>query len=248
MCDAHSHVFDLDDQPSTPTGAVVQRLSRRAALLGATAALVGGLTAITHGRQRTSAAAPTGPEPTGPQPTGPQPTGPQRVEAASVAPLASAGSVTGRARRLKQVGSIPFPMGPAPRCFILDNFGDPRGGRRHEGVDLLATLGQEVYAVADGVLTDQTDASSALAGNSWGLVASTGEYYFYAHLSAFASGLVKGATVRRGDLIGFVGDTGNPGPGNYHLHFEVHPGGRRSPAVDPLPLLAIPGACTVYWK
>ena len=152
-------------------------------------------------------------------------------------------------QRLKQLGSLLFPMGPSPRCFILDNFGDPRsGGRRHEGVDLLATLGQEVYAVADGVLTDQTDASSPLAGNSWGLVATTGEYYFYAHLSAFAPGLTKGATVRRGDLIGYVGDTGNPGVGNFHLHFEVHPGGRRSPAVDPLPLLAIPGACTVYWK
>lgn len=200
---------------------------------------MGGLAAIAHGRRPTSAAAPDET----------LPVEPERVEPAAASSLAQAASVTGRAQRLKQVGSLLFPMGPSPRCFILDNFGDPRsGGRRHEGVDLLATLGQEVYAVADGVLTDQTDASSALAGNSWGLVATTGEYYFYAHLSAFAPGLTKGATVRSGDLIGYVGDTGNPGAGNYHLHFEVHPGGRRSPAVDPLPLLVIPGACTVYWK
>jgi murein DD-endopeptidase MepM/ murein hydrolase activator NlpD len=103
-----------------------------------------------------------------------------------------------------------------------------------------------VYAVADGVLTEQTDLSSPLAGNSWGLTAVGGAYYFYAHLSAFAPGLTKGSTVARGDVIGFVGDTGNPGPGNYHLHFEVHPAGPRTPAVDPFPLLQIPRSCTVY--
>lgn len=227
MCDAHPHVFDLDPSPGDACVPDRHRVSRRAALLGGGAVLLGGALAIGRSRRPIAAAADNG--------------------ITSVSPLAQAASVSGRAQRLKQLGTIPFPMATTPRCYILDNFGDPRsGGRRHEGVDLLATLGQEVYAVADGVLTDQTDISSPLAGNSWGLTATTGVYYFYAHLSAFASGLTKGATVRRGDLLGYVGDTGNPGPGNYHLHFEVHPGGPRTPAVDPLPLLAIPGACTIY--
>ncbi|MEQ1703118.1 MAG: M23 family metallopeptidase, partial [Ilumatobacteraceae bacterium] len=134
-----------------------------------------------------------------------------------------------------------FPMEPIPRCQILDNFGDQRsGGRTHKGADLLATLGQDVYAMVDGTLTGQTLAnsggSSGLSGNLWTLTATTGgTYYVYAHLSAFAPGLVKGSTVKAGQLIGWVGDTGNPGPGNYHLHFEIHPGG--GDAVNPLPLL-----------
>ncbi len=142
---------------------------------------------------------------------------------------------------------VMFPMGPTPRCAILDNFGDPRGsGRRHEGIDILATLGQEVYAVADGELVDQADASASLSGNAWGLVAfEDGTYYFYAHLSGFAAGLRPGDCVRKGQLIGYVGDTGNPGPGNYHLHFEVRPGGKRASAVDPLPLLDVPASCTI---
>ena len=155
-----------------------------------------------------------------------------------------------RAVRGQRVAPPNFPMEPFPRCQILDNFGDPRsGGRTHAGADLLSTLGQEVYAMAGGTLTLQTFAngggSSSLSGNLWKLTASTGgTYYIYAHLSAFAPGLTKGSTVTAGQLIGWVGDTGNAGPGNYHLHFEIHPGGGN--AVDPLPLLTIPSACKVY--
>jgi peptidoglycan LD-endopeptidase LytH len=152
--------------------------------------------------------------------------------------------------RLQQVAPPNFPMEPFPRCQILDNFGDPRsGGRTHAGSDMLATLGQEVYAMVDGTLTLQTFASSGgssgLSGNLWKLTAATGgTYYIYAHLSAFAPGLSKGSVVRAGQVIGWVGDTGNAGPGNYHLHFEIHPGGGKE--VDPLPLLTIPAACKVF--
>jgi murein DD-endopeptidase MepM/ murein hydrolase activator NlpD len=212
--------------------------TRRGVLLGGAAVLAGGLVALAGRGGRTPRAAQAFASDEG-----------ASVDASTIAATGIAGSASAnqRADRLRQMGTIMLPMNPAPRCIVLDNFGDPRsGGRRHEGVDLLATLGQPVYAVADGVLTEQTDVSSPLAGNSWGLTAVGGAYYFYAHLSSFAPGLTKGSTVARGDVIGFVGDTGNPGPGNYHLHFEVHPGGPRSPAIDPFPLLQIPRACTVY--
>lgn len=141
-----------------------------------------------------------------------------------------------------------FPMKTKPRCDILDNFGDPRsGGRIHDGTDILATLGQEVYAVVDGTLTRQTvndTSGSTLSGNMWRLVVAGGTtWYAYAHLSAFAAGLSVGAVVKQGELIGYVGDTGNPGPGNYHLHFEAHP--NDGAAINALRVLTIPPDCSV---
>ncbi len=157
---------------------------------------------------------------------------------------------TAPAQRLRKFGPPNFPMQVAPRCDVLDNFGDVRsGGRRHAGTDMLATLGQEVYAMADGTLTYQAkvgdgSAGASLSGNLWRLTAADGTYYVYAHLSAFAPGLKVGSKVYRGQVIGYVGDTGNPGAGNYHLHFEIHPGG--GAAVNPLPLLTIPTGCKVF--
>ena len=171
---------------------------------------------------------------------------------ADTPPVAEAARATAPAQRLRVVPPENFPMAPNPRCEILDNFGDARGGgRSHEGIDILATKGQEVYAMVDGTLTLQvvagsTQSGASLSGNLWKLEALTGgTYYTYAHLSGFAPGLAKGSRVVKGQVIGYVGDTGNPGPGNYHLHFEVHPGG--GAAVDPLPLLRpVPPSCKVF--
>jgi murein DD-endopeptidase MepM/ murein hydrolase activator NlpD len=146
-----------------------------------------------------------------------------------------------------------LPDNPKSRCLVLNNFGDSRGTRSHEGVDIMGWVGQEIYAVANGTLTRQAlDADSPLSGNAWGLTADgTKTYYFYAHMSGFAEGLEVGDEVTLGQLIGYVGDTGNAndsGPNNYHLHFEVHPGGQSKAAVDPVPLLEIPRVCTLYAK
>jgi peptidoglycan LD-endopeptidase LytH len=169
------------------------------------------------------------------------------TKAAVVTPLAAAATVTKPAKRLRQMGSLLFPMQVTPRCAILDNFSESRsGGRSHEGIDILATEGQEVYAVADGTLKRQYvvgGTNSSLSGNAWQLNTADGTYYFFAHLSRFAPGLTVGSTVHTGDVIGYVGDTGNPGPGNFHLHFEVHPNG--GSAVNALTVLEIPAGCTV---
>ena len=168
----------------------------------------------------------------------------------TISTLRGSGDAVQPAVRLPPPPPDNFPMQPTPRCLILNNFSAPRsGGRSHEGVDMMSTLGQEVYAMEDGTLTFQAvvgdgRTGTALSGNLWKLTAATGgTYYIYAHLSAFAPGLGKGAIVHKGQLIGFVGDTGNPGPGNYHLHFELHPGG--GAAVNPIPLLTLPPGCRV---
>lgn len=174
--------------------------------------------------------------------------GAANAKTAAIAPLAVPATATKPAKRLRQTGSLLFPMQTTPVCNILDNFGDARmGGRSHEGTDILATSGQEVYAVADGVLKRQYvvgGPSSSLSGNAWQLSEPNGTYYFYAHLSRFAADLVVGSTVTKGDLIGYVGDTGDAGPGNNHLHFEVHPGG--GAAVNALTLVEVPASCVVW--
>jgi murein DD-endopeptidase MepM/ murein hydrolase activator NlpD len=169
---------------------------------------------------------------------------------AAVADVWDSADATAPAERLRPPWSANFPVATSPRCDILDNFGDPRsGGRTHAGTDILTTKGQEVYAMVDGTLTlmvvaGSSQSGASLSGNLWQLTAANGTYYIYAHLDAFAPGLAKGSTVVAGQVLGWTGDTGNPGPGNYHLHFEIHPGG--GAAVDPLPLLTVPAACRVY--
>lgn len=141
-----------------------------------------------------------------------------------------------------------FPMDPLPKCIVGNNFGAMSklyGAGAHEGVDIAGTLGQHVFAVEDGVLTRQYLNTSA-AGFGWELQATVGDgRYRYYHLSGFAEGLIIGDTVVAGQLIGYVGDTGNPGAGNYHLHFEVRPG---NVPVDPVPLLSVPTTCQVLPK
>lgn len=120
-----------------------------------------------------------------------------------------------------------------PNWFI-DTWHAPRsGGRLHKGTDMFAPRGTPLVAVGDGRVQRGFD---ALGGHTVWLTADHGVNYFYAHLDSFASGLVSGQRVSRGQVIGYVGDTGNPAPGAYHLHFGIYPGGVM--AVNPYPTVA----------
>ena len=144
---------------------------------------------------------------------------------------------------------LPFPIEPQPVCEVFDNFGGDSktfGSGAHQGVDIGASYRQEVYAVEDGELYRAFDGGSS--GLGWGLWSDTDVKYRYYHLDELETGLAVGDRVRRGQLIGYVGDTGNAAPGGWHLHFEVRPGphpryGSAQP-VDPVPLLAIPDTCS----
>ncbi len=100
-----------------------------------------------------------------------------------------------------------------------DSWGWARsGGRSHEGVDMIADRGAPIVAVVDG---DALFERNGLGGNVVWLTAPDGDRFYYAHLDAFAG---ESRSVHAGDVIGFVGSTGNAG--GAHLHFETHPGGR----------------------
>jgi len=121
-----------------------------------------------------------------------------------------------------------------PHAFT-DTWGAPRSGgtRTHKGTDLMGARGTPLVAVGDGYVTTSY---GVLGGNIVWLHADHGVSYFYAHLDGYPAGLVSGQWVARGDVIGYMGDTGNPAPGAYHLHFGIYPGG--SSAVNPYPTLA----------
>jgi murein DD-endopeptidase MepM/ murein hydrolase activator NlpD len=129
------------------------------------------------------------------------------------------------------------------RCSFVDSWHDSRsGGRLHIGVDIVGPKGLAIYAVTDGTITKMYGAESKLSGNALRLTAADATYFFYAHLESFAPGITVGSVVKAGQIVGYMGASGNAG-GNSHLHFEIHPGGGE--AVNPYPVVKAVDACHV---
>lgn len=134
------------------------------------------------------------------------------------------------------LGGFVFPVA-GPVSFV-DTFGAPRmvGTKYfhyHEGTDVFATGGTPLVAVNRGVIAKK--GVGVLGGNKLWLVAADGTQYYYAHLSAFVDGVDDGTVVEAGQVIGYVGNTGNAITTPTHLHFEIHPGG--GAAINPYPVL-----------
>jgi murein DD-endopeptidase MepM/ murein hydrolase activator NlpD len=113
-----------------------------------------------------------------------------------------------------------FPVwGPAS---FSDDFGAPRATTAwHHGNDIFAPLGAPVLAVSDGTLF--LVGWNDVGGHRLWLRDRQGNEYYYAHLSAYSPLAVNGAQVEAGDVLGFVGDSGDAAGTPYHLHFEIHP-------------------------
>jgi murein DD-endopeptidase MepM/ murein hydrolase activator NlpD len=122
---------------------------------------------------------------------------------------------------LKVVG--PFPVaGPS---YWTNDWHACRDGctRFHEGLDMFAPTGTPLVAIADGVVTQKVVGD--LSGISVEIEDAHGVQYFYAHLDDWAPGLRAGQQVQQGDVLGYVGNTGNAIYTPPHLHLEVQPGG-----------------------
>ena len=93
-------------------------------------------------------------------------------------------------------------------------------GRTHDAIDIMAPAETPVLAAADGQI--QKLWQSERGGTTiYQLSANQKLIFYYAHLARYADGLTEGKQVRQGEVIAYVGDTGNAGPGNYHLHFSI---------------------------
>ena len=104
---------------------------------------------------------------------------------------------------------------------LRDTFTEARSeGRVHNSIDIVAPKGTPVLAAADGrVVKLFQSVKGGTTVYQRGVDGKT--IYYYAHLDRYADGLAENQELRRGDVIGYVGDTGNATPGNYHLHFSI---------------------------
>jgi murein DD-endopeptidase MepM/ murein hydrolase activator NlpD len=146
--------------------------------------------------------------------------------------LENALSAKDRAWRAELMGLKGYAFPVAGKHTFTDTYGAPRSDVPvHLGVDIFASFGTPIVAVADGRI--YRVGTLTISGNRLWLRDKHGYRYFYCHLSDFAAAAYNGADVHAGEVIGFVGNTGDAEPTPPHLHFEVHmPDGA---PVDPTP-------------
>jgi murein DD-endopeptidase MepM/ murein hydrolase activator NlpD len=173
-----------------------------------------------------------------------------RVRGFAVALLCVCACFTGSAAAIETPASSPA-SGPAPsidapldslkRSELYDSFNDIHHGHRHEAIDIMRPRGTPILAVADGVI--QKLFLSRQGGLTIYEFDSSETYcYYYAHLDGYADDLREGMLVLRGDVIGYVGTTGDAEPTAPQLHFAISrigPDKRwwKGEPIDPYPFL-----------
>ena len=136
---------------------------------------------------------------------------------------------------------LAMPVKGFDRVNLHDTFDDMRVGHRHEALDIMAARGTPVVAADDGTVARLF--RSVAGGITIYQRDPSGRFiYYYAHLDRYAEGLREGTEVKRGDVIGYVGSTGNAPANAPHLHFTIFLMGPekqwwRGKAVNPFPYL-----------
>jgi len=221
---------DSGSRRTGPPGAQASIVALRVRLTAAHGGLPAGTEIVVGSAQAVAAAKPSPAPPPGvPEPApAPEPERPSLPQAPEPAEGLGESVPGGPVRVAPEIsaaltaGGYVFPIyGPAS---FGDSFGGPRTnvpGGWHHGEDIFAPLGTPVLAVADG--TVHTIGFTKIGGYRLWLRDESGNEFYYAHLSAYTPLAVEGRSVRAGDVLGFVGDTGDADGGAPHLHFEIHP-------------------------
>ena len=202
--------------------------------------------------------APTQPAPAQPAPSQPAPSqaapiqpsaGTKAAEPASTDAALSAQAPNGNDGDALLAARRPIiPVEGIAPSALQNNYDQVRGARRHEAIDIMAARGTRVFAVDDGKLvklfTSVPGGITAYQFDPQGRLA-----YYYAHLDRYAQGLREGMQLKRGDLIGYVGSTGNASAEAPHLHFAVFRLGPeqqwwKGEPLNPYPALRAAGSAT----
>jgi len=144
-----------------------------------------------------------------------------RSELAPLVSSSAGGAVTEADANTLSVKQLLLPVAGVAPSQLHDSFYDSRSeGRIHQALDIMAPHDTAVLATEDGTVVRLHE--SARGGTMLYQSDPSGLFvYYYGHLSRYADGIAEGKQVKRGEVIAYVGDTGNAGPGNYHLHFGI---------------------------
>ena len=135
-------------------------------------------------------------------------------------PKRGAPALAGQTTRLKPGLQIIIPVAGVHVEKLKDNFADARAGHMHGALDIMAARGTPVLAAVDGKVR-KLFTSRAGGITIYETDPAEEMIYYYAHLDRYAGGLVEGKLLRRGDVIGYVGSTGNAPANAPHLHFAI---------------------------
>jgi murein DD-endopeptidase MepM/ murein hydrolase activator NlpD len=148
-------------------------------------------------------------------------------------PLMDTPKMLWRISRMPPAAQLPSPVQGVSASQIASTFGATRGGTRtHAGVDIFARRGTPVRSATPGIVSSIRD--GGLGGRQVWILGPGNERYYHAHLDRWADGLHEGQSILPGNLLGYVGSTGNARGTPPHLHYGIY--GRDGPR-DPWPAL-----------
>lgn len=138
--------------------------------------------------------------------------------------------------KMRLANSLPIPVHHVKARQLSDTWGASRSaGRSHEGIDIMAPRGTKVISSTEGLVTDLRN--NNLGGKVVWIRGPANSWHYYAHLDAHKRGLKVGDYVKKGDIIGYVGNSGNARYTAPHLHYGLYLQGKGRGATNPYPYL-----------